>query len=190
MSSGTRDERAAYEYYVENCVQKGHTPQSFKWWQSRVTKSFVTTMVTLGLTKPWEPICKFGYPMTQVSQLMGAELFERFSEWMRGQGGAICGNGDGDGSHGLVVWESDLDRFMAWPPRRARGASDKITSSGGGRRATRSDSKDGQAERRDVPMLIRMRGSEHKEVRAAAAKSGMGISTFVRAAALEKARVS
>jgi len=39
-------------------------------------------------------------------------------------------------------------------------------------------------------MLIRMRGSEHKEVRAAAAKSGMGISTFVRAAALEKARVS
>lgn len=67
--------------------------------------------------------CKLGYPLDQVEQILGAHA-DRFSEWMRGQTGAICEGQAWDhelkcyyptncGPHGPVVYGHDLRRWMA-----------------------------------------------------------------------------
>lgn len=119
MARGTRDERAAYGHYVESCGLAGEAPEGFGRWLARAGERRVKEMVELGSARPWEPACRLGYPMEQLHELMGEDLFGRFSAWMTGQGGPICdGRGEaGCGPHGFAVWEHDLDRFMGWPPR-------------------------------------------------------------------------
>jgi hypothetical protein len=74
------------------------------------------------------PDCRLGYPWHQVKAILqSAKLDEHaFQEWFRGQTGAICEgmvyDEKGDrvigtcGPHGMVVYASDLWRFLEGLP--------------------------------------------------------------------------
>lgn len=71
-------------------------------------------------------ICKFGYPKSQLEEILGDKL-EEFNKYMIGQTGAICNghiynhNDDkhelsGCGPHGLVLYKCDLKTFLEGRP--------------------------------------------------------------------------
>lgn len=61
---------------------------------------------------PGKPWCKFGYTGEQIKEITG-ERHDDFIKWFYGQTGAIC---DGEWpcsvSHGMVVYEWDVERFL------------------------------------------------------------------------------
>lgn len=73
---------------------------------------------------PPAPECEYGYTFTQIGFILGDRMPE-FNAWMVGQTGAICEGRSYDHetskyviscggiAHGMVVYSSDLHRFMA-----------------------------------------------------------------------------
>lgn len=58
-----------------------------------------------------EPVCRFGYPMSQLSELLGPR-YAQFQEWIHSQTVTLC---DGQPpcleAHGHVAFEGDVQRF-------------------------------------------------------------------------------
>jgi len=73
------------------------------------------------------PICKLGYPYSQLGDIFSPELKKEFFSWMRGQTFTEC-NGyqydheastyepSGCGPHGWVYYTSDVQRFLEGKP--------------------------------------------------------------------------
>jgi hypothetical protein len=72
-----------------------------------------------------EPACPYGYPDTQVNEIVGPELIEIFNQWISGQTRMLCSgkefnhttrqyeaSGCADNPHGGVTYPWDLERFV------------------------------------------------------------------------------
>jgi hypothetical protein len=73
-----------------------------------------------------EPICKYGYPTSQVDRIMGSRMKE-FNNWMAGQTITMCDGREYDhakkeyiesgcGPHGFVIYSWDVQRFLEGKP--------------------------------------------------------------------------
>lgn len=69
-----------------------------------------------------DPVCKLGYPETQLEEILGARLKD-FNVWMRGQTVSLCDGKywdyeemeykpSGCGPHGAVVYSCDVQDFL------------------------------------------------------------------------------
>lgn len=73
------------------------------------------------------PECEYGYTRGQLKIILGSRLPD-FDKWMNGQTGAICEGRSydhetskyviscGGVAHGMVVYSSDLQRFLTGKP--------------------------------------------------------------------------
>lgn len=73
------------------------------------------------------PICKFGYPHSQLEEIFSVLKLKAFFHWMRGQTFSSCDGrifnaaenrmeASNCGPHGYVYYQSDVQRFVAGLP--------------------------------------------------------------------------
>jgi hypothetical protein len=70
------------------------------------------------------PICRLGYPQSQLKEIFSEDQFKRFIAWMRGQTFASCEGSEyvkyyvpnGCGPHGYVYYTHDVKRFLDGSP--------------------------------------------------------------------------
>jgi hypothetical protein len=74
-----------------------------------------------------EPICRSGYPISQLESFLGDQGMRRLNLWMEGQTGSICDGRrydhenrcyvpTGCGPHGMVYYTHDVKRWAEGLP--------------------------------------------------------------------------